>query len=243
MVDYITLYKATKTMRILLVEDYQPLREEMAEILEDLVQTVTCAEDGGEALSLYMDARKENKGYDLIISDIQMPHMNGVAFATKVRELNEQQSLVILSAYTDKEYLLELINLGIAKFLTKPIDYDELLSILYTQSQQIDSRQSQDSSPIEINLAEAYIWNLDTRILTYEGNLVELTKHELILLEFFIEKEGYICSSDAIVEKFYEYNIELDERNVRNLIFKLRKKIPQECIQSVYGLGYKFRLL
>jgi len=240
MVDYKTLYKLTKTMTVLLVEDYQPLRKEMAEILEDLVKTVTCAEDGQEAFSFYLDAQKEDRGYDLIISDIQMPNMNGVEFSKKVREINEKQAIVILSAYADKEYLIELINLGISKFISKPIDYDELLSILYKESKNLESTTEKEISPVEINFAKEYIWNSDTRILTYQDTLIELTKHELLLLEFFISKQGYICSNDDIVEKFYEHNIEMSDRNVRNLIFKLRKKIPEECIQSVYGLGYKF---
>ena len=227
-------------MTILLVEDHKPLRKEMAEILEDLVKTVTCASDGKEALSFYLDAQKENKKYDLIISDIQMPHMNGVEFAKKIREINDNQVIYILSAYTDKEYLLELINIHIAKFITKPIDYDELFSILYKESQKIDAMQTEKSLSVHIEFAKEYVWNTDTRILTYQEKVIELTKHELLLLQFFISKQGYICSNDDIVNKFYEYDIALSERNVRNLIFKLRKKIPEESIQSVYGLGYKF---
>lgn len=227
-------------MTVLLVEDYEPLRKEMAEVLEDLVQTVTCASDGKEALSFYLDAQKENKRYDLIISDIQMTQMNGVEFAKKVREINETQVIYILSAYTDKEYLLELINIGIAKFITKPIDYDELFSILHKESQKIDTTSTKDTSSILIEFAKDYIWNSDTRILTYQDNFIELTKHELLLLEFFISKQGYICSANDIAERFYTYDIEMSERNVRNLVFKLRKKIPQECVQSIYGLGYKF---
>ncbi len=240
MVDYKTLYTLTKTMTVLLVEDYEPLRKEMAEVLEDLVKTVTCASDGKEALSLYLDAQKENKRYDIIISDIQMPHMNGVEFAKKIREINDKQVIYILSAYTDKEYLLELINIHIAKFITKPVNYDELFSLLYKESQKIDLNKTEKASSVHIEFAKDYVWNTDTRILTYKGKVIELTKHELLLLQFFIEKQGYICSSDDIVNRFYEYGIELSERNVRNLIFKLRKKIPDESIQSVYGLGYKF---
>ena len=240
MVDYKTLYTLTKTMTVLLVEDYEPLRKEMAEVLEDLVQTVTCASDGKEALSLYLDAEKENKRYDIIISDIQMPHMNGVEFVKKIRETNDKQVIYILSAYTDKAYLLELINIHIAKFITKPIDYDELFSILYKESQKVELSQTDKVPSVHIEFAKEYVWNTDTRILTYQEKVIELTRHELLLLEFFISKQGYICSNDDIVNKFYEYGIELSERNVRNLIFKLRKKIPDESIQSVYGLGYKF---
>jgi len=240
MVDYKRLYTLTNKMSVLLVEDYELLRNEMAEVLEDLVQTVTCASDGREALLFYKDALEKNKHYDVIISDIQMPKMNGVEFAKKVREINDSQVIYVLSAYTDKEYLLELINIGIAKFITKPIDYDELFSILYKEGQKIDTTSAKDTTSMLIEFAKDYVWNADTRILTYKGNFVELTKHELLLLEFFISKQGYICSANDIAENFYDHNIEMSERNVRNLVFKLRKKIDQECIQNIYGLGYKF---
>jgi len=240
MADSKTLYKLTKAMTVLLVEDNPSLRNEMSEILEDLVKSVTSAEDGKEALSFYKDAQSKGKSYDLIISDIQMPNMNGVEFAKKVREIDENQTIVILSAYTDKEYLLELINIGILKFITKPVAYDELLAVLYKEGKNIDKIADKVTSTAEINLSESYTWNRDTYILTHENKPIALTRHELLLLEFFISKEGYICSNDDIVEQFYEHRIEISERNVRNLVFKLRKKIPEECIENVYGLGYKF---
>ena len=240
MVDYKTLYGFTKNLTVLLVEDHDSLRKEMAEVLEDLVQTVTCASDGEEALSLYMDAQKENREYDIVISDIQMPRINGVVLAKKIRQINETQIIYILSAYTDKEYLLELININIAKFITKPIDYNVLFSLLCKEGRQRELMQSNKPPSVYIEFAKEYIWNRDTSTLTHRGKVVELTKHELLVLQFFIQKEGYICSCNDIANIFHEYDTELSEHNVRNLIFKLRKKIPKECIQSVYGLGYKF---
>ncbi len=242
MVDYKKLYALTQKMRILLVEDYAPLRQELMEALEDLVHTVTGASDGKEAFALYMKAHQENNSYDMVISDIQMPHMDGVQLTKKIREVDENQVIYILSAYTDKVYLLDLINLHIAKFITKPIDYDTLLSILYHEGQKLETSNVKSVSDA-IEFAQGYVWNRQTHILTYQGTVVELTKHEIVALEFFVEKEGYICSSDDIVNIFYEQGIDISERNVRNLIFKLRRKIPEACIQNIYGLGYKFSLL
>ena len=63
------------------------------------------------------------------------------------------------------------------------------------------------------------------------------------MLEFFIAREEHICNGYDIMDYFYDNGIEINEKNIRNLVFKLRKKIPEQCIVSVYGMGYKFTVL
>ena len=244
MIDYKTLYNETKKLSVLLVEDYEPLRREMTEVLEDLFEAVTPAADGNEAFSIYSALLKEdNKIFDLVISDIQMPNMDGVVLTQKIRELNAEQSIIILSAHTDSKYLLKLINMGISKFLTKPIQQDDLFEILYTESKKIHRLKEDTSEIIMIDLGENYTWNTVTSILKENDKLVELTKHELLLLQFFVSKREYICTNIDIIDNFYSKNVDISENNIRNLVFKLRKKIPEKCINSIYGLGYKFTLL
>lgn len=241
MIDYRTLYEQTKTLSVLLVEDFEPLRREMLEVLEDLFKTVIAATDGEEALTHYQDAFHNNKAIDLVISDIQMPNMDGVILTQKIRELNAEQAIIILSAYTDSTYLLKLINMGISKFLTKPIQKDEFFDILYKESYK-KHKLKEDNSDIIINMGENYTWDTLTHVLKYNDISVELTKHELLLLQFFFKKAEYVCSSQNIIDYFYSMNIEISEKNIRNLIFKLRKRIPEKCIVNIYGLGYKFTL-
>jgi len=146
MIDYRTLYEQTKTLSVLLVEDFEPLRQQMLEILEDLFKTVLVASDGKEALSLYQHACENNSmAIDLVISDIQMPNMDGVVLTQKIRELNPEQAIIILSAHTDSKYLIELINMGISKFLTKPIEQEEFFDILYRESVKRHRCQEDDS--------------------------------------------------------------------------------------------------
>ena len=241
MIDYKALYAQTKTLSVLLVEDHKEVRHAMIEVLEDLFSLVIPAKDGVEAWEYYRHRHTENqKGFDLIISDIQMPNMDGITLSKKVREINEHQPILILSAYKDSEYLLELINIGVSKFITKPIDYDTFLSLLLEESKKIHLANPKNEVSNVVHLAKEYYWHKDIRILKQNETIIELTKHELLLLEFFILKKEYLCSSQDIIETFYKHGIEISVRNIRNLIFKLRQKIPQECIQSVYGLGYKF---
>jgi len=243
MIDYRKLYEQTKTHSVLLVEDFEPLRLEMLEVLEDLFKKVLVAGDGEEALALYKDTFHDNHSeIDLIISDIQMPNMDGVVLTRKIRELDEKQTIIILSAHTDSQYLLELINMGIAKFLTKPIQQDDFFDILYKESVKKNKSKEEHTEYLRIEMGENYVWDTETDVLTCDAVPVELTKHELLLLQFFFINAEQVCTGQNIIDYFGSHTIEISEKNIRNLVFKLRKKIPEKCIVNIYGLGYKFTL-
>ena len=244
MVDYKILFNEMKTLSILLVEDFEPLRLEMGEVLESICKEVHLAADGQEGLLLYEQALHDGDPFDLVISDIQMPVMNGIQLSKKIRAYNDDQAIIILSAHADSEYLVELINIGISKFLPKPINHDELCDILYSEGKKLNRQKIKMvvDSP-NIILAPGYVWNTKIMVLTHNDLVIDLTKHELLLLQYFLRKKEHICSNIDIMEDFYNQGIEISEKNIRNLIFKLRRKIPKECIISVYGLGYKFLLI
>lgn len=241
MIDYTTVFNETKNLSVLFVEDYEPLRLEMAEILEELFRHVTVAADGEEAFDHYTKASENDKRFDLVISDIQMPIMDGVALSAKIREANDAQIIIILSGHTDSEYLLKLINIGISKFLSKPINHNELFTVLHDESKKVDKGKIElpPENPLK-DLGEGYIWDTEIEVLKYNDLPIELTKYELILLRCLINKTNYICTTTEIMDVFYDNDVELSEKNIRNLVFKLRKRVPEKCISSVYGLGYKF---
>lgn len=240
MIDFKKLYAKTKDLSLLLVEDYAPLRNDMAEVLEDLFKTVVVASNGVEALKLYRDYRQEHgKHVDIVISDIVMPYMNGVDLCEILRQEHEAQPIIILSAYTDSEYLLRLINLGIAQFINKPIEQDELLETLYSVSEKLQTEEVPVSLSHLVHLGDDMIWNKKKEILLREQLPVSLTRHEGIMMQLFVEKSEEVCTSDEIMQYFYLQGIDLDEKNIRNLVFKVRKKLPKKAIESIYGLGYK----
>ena len=238
--NYNTLYEKTKDLSLLLVEDYEPLREDMAEVLEDLFKTVVVASNGIEALKCYREYTQENKiAFDIVVSDIVMPYMNGVDLCEIIRQENAAQQIIILSAYTDSEYLLRLINLGIAQFINKPIQHEELLEVLYTVSEKIDRKEEALPQSTLVDLGDDVIWDKERLIMLRDRLPISLTKHEIILMQLFVEKSEQVCTSDDMMHCFYLQGIDLDEKNIRNLVFKLRKKLPKKAIESIYGLGYK----
>jgi len=237
--NYKTLYEKTKDLSLLLVEDYEPLRDDMAEVLEDLFKTVAVASNGVEALKLYKAyAQEHGKHIDIVISDIVMPYMNGVDLCEILRKENEAQPIIILSAYTDSEYLLRLINLGIAQFINKPIEQDELLETLYAVSEKLQLKEPELVSRF-VELGDDTQWDTQRNLLLRDQYPVSLTRHEGIVMQLFVEKSEQVCTAEEIMHYFYLQGIDLDEKNIRNLVFKLRKKLPKRAIESIYGLGYK----
>lgn len=240
MIDYKTLYSKTKDLSLLLVEDYEPLRNDMAEVLEDLFKAVVVASNGAEALKLYHEYQTENhKLFDIVISDIKMPVMNGVDLCEILRKESEDQQIIILSAHTDSEYLLRLINLDIAQFINKPIQNERLLDTLFYVSGKINKEEKVLPESTIVNLGEEILWNKERLLLMRESYPVALTRHEITLMQLFVEKMEQVCTSDDIMHYFYLQGIDLSEQNIRNLIFKLRKKLPKSAIDSIYGMGYK----
>lgn len=216
----------------------------MTEVLEDLFSTVAVAADGKEALQSYQ-AHYENhhQYFDLVMSDIQMPQMNGIELCEALCKINPKQKIIILSAHTDSEYLLQLINLGVAQFITKPIKQEELLDTLYIVAQKFDTSEEQSPSSSIIDLGEGYTWESQKDRLKYRETIITLTHYELLLMRFFVEKIETICSSEDILQNFYLNDIDISESNIRNLVFKLRKKLPEKSIRSLYGAGYKLTIL
>ena len=114
-----------KQLTILLVEDELELRRETAAFLELYFDNVLQAGHGGEALTLFA-ARQP----DLVVSDIRMPVMDGLELAVRLKERAPDIPVLFCTAFTETTYLLKAIELGVAAFVRKPVDTDELLAAI-----------------------------------------------------------------------------------------------------------------
>jgi len=141
------ILKYSSTLSILYVEDDQELQYHTNELLSALFKSVKMASDGVEALKLF---HEEN--FDILITDIKMPNMDGLELITHVKEINPSQCIIITSAYNDSENLLKFINIGINQFIIKPLNLTSLQNVLYNASKTI----------INENLVETYRKNLET---------------------------------------------------------------------------------
>lgn len=114
---------------LLYVEDERVTREQISRILQRIVTELYVAENGQEGLELYREKRP-----DIIMSDIMMPLMNGLEMAREIRKMDHDSQIIMLTAYSDTEYLLECISLGVNQYVQKPVDFSQLTTAIETCS-------------------------------------------------------------------------------------------------------------
>ncbi|QOY55559.1 response regulator transcription factor [Candidatus Sulfurimonas marisnigri] len=229
----------TKDLSILFVEDIEDLRANTSEILKNFFKKVDTAINGEDALIKYKDYYNETSNYyDIILSDIQMPRLNGVELVANIYNINASQKVIILSAYDDSKYLLPLINLGIEQFIKKPIDYQNLLQALLSASKNLNKTKNTNKNS-NINLDSSFMFNKENSLLINHGTIIPLTKYEIIFLQILSQDVGKIYSNEAITSHYNSFNESLDTSNIRKLVSKLRKKLPENCVESIYGIGYR----
>jgi DNA-binding response OmpR family regulator len=232
----------TKGFSILFVEDDDDVRENTAEILKRFFKHVQTSTNGECALEKYIEYYENNsKYYDIILSDIQMPILDGVELTKHIYSINESQVIIILSAFDESEYLISLINLGIEQFIKKPIDYQELLRAFQSVSKKIlhNSFSPEKDVSMKIQLSRDFSYNRENKFLLNIAENIYLTKYEIILMQLLSTNVGKIYSNEDIVENYISVNETIDAKNIRKLISKLRKKLPDNCLESIYGIGYK----
>lgn len=169
MIDIKTLKAITGTMRVIYVEDDEGIRAEMGAYLNRLFKSVTIAENGKIALQLYLQ-----NTYDIVITDISMPIMNGLEMSQEILKINEQQEIIIVSAYSKSEYFTESIQLGISGYIIKPMDFNQIQTTLYKSARKVHA----------IKEAEDYKHNLMLKVQERTAELKEALEKESTLKEF-----------------------------------------------------------
>ena len=120
-----TVKEQAKNLKLLYIEDDAIARTTTVEMLENLFTNITTGNDGEDGLRLFKEGN-----YDLIITDINMPHINGIEMLAKIREIDTKVSVLILSAYNESNYFLDAIKLGIDGFILKPLEHNQFLETL-----------------------------------------------------------------------------------------------------------------
>ncbi len=247
MIDYISLETYAKDISILFVEDDREISKEMELLLKEIFTKIEVAFDGIEALEQYNSYFEKNSSYaDIVITDIQMPNMNGIELIKNIYKQNPNQKIIVLSAHNESEYLMELVNLGIYRFILKPMDYNNFLEVIYKISKEIFIEKNSTNKEKEtiIKLADELFWNSQLKQLYFENKLFKLTKKEFLLIELLSKIPDKIYVNEEIISYVWEEdNDNADISNLKNLISRLRSKLPILKIENIYGFGYKLLTL
>ncbi len=125
----------SQNLTLLYVEDNDTTRETTILILEELFDNIITAVNGQDGLDKYSE---NQKSIDLIITDINMPIMNGIEMTRKIKEINPDIPVLVLSAYNEAEYFMDSIKLGVEGYILKPVDIDQFLMLIKKTTKKIN---------------------------------------------------------------------------------------------------------
>ena len=140
--DNLTSECSSTDLKVLYVEDNSIVLKSTMYILEEFFDYIDTAEDGRVGLEKYEAFYKENNyNYDIVITDINMPQMNGIDMSKEIYNLNKEQNIIVISAHNESNYLIELINIGISNFILKPININHLQQVIFRVSDVISNKK------------------------------------------------------------------------------------------------------
>lgn len=224
-------------LTLLYVEDDAALRDQFSDILGRYFAKVFTAEDGKKALELY-----DKHTIDLAILDISLPQVSGLEVATYIRE-HSSVPIIMMSAYTDQDKLLQAANLQIFAYLVKPVTFE---SFNATLRKVIASVNKSDT----LDLAGGFTWNFTSQELQYNSELIRITKNEKKVLSLLCQHpRRYFQACEIQNELFHEANALQGEcNNIVQLISRFKNKILKAFdvrdffIDNSYGEGYRIKL-
>lgn len=219
-----------KELIILVVEDEVKARESMINILSERFSKVIGAQNGDEGLKKFKKFKP-----DLVITDIAMPIMDGLDMAREIKEISDDVPIVVLSAYSEKERLLRSIDIGIDKYLIKPVDIEELFKVLdYLIGEKIEANML-------VKISEEYQFNKTKRTLIYNGGEIVLTEKELAFISLLLKQPGALVLHEDIKKNVW-IGEHVSDTAVRTFIKRVRDKVGEDFIKNVPSLGYKINI-
>lgn len=218
-------------MRLLLIEDEPDLITYLQQSLKAENFIIDLATNGDEGSFL-----ARTNPYDLVILDNTLPKKNGQQICQEIRASQKTMPIIILSAATDVQKKISLLNAGADDYLTKPFIFSELLArirALLRRSPLITEQTIYKIGDIELDTQNYTVHKAQTEI--------KLTKKEFQLIELFMRQPGKILSRQMIMEKIWNKDLDPFSHTVESHVASLRKKIDPNSryIVTVSGTGYK----
>jgi len=225
---------------ILLVEDEENLHEALRLNLELEGYSVSSATDGSEALRAI-----EQEYFDLIILDVMLPEIDGITVAETIRVQNNQVPILILSAKNTSADRVLGLKKGADDYLTKPFNLEELLLRVQKLIEKNKKLLDKDS------IGDTYTFGKNTidfkaqEAVSKNGERVQLSKKEAMLLKLLIENRNEVVPREKILQTVWGYNVYPTTRTIDNFILNFRKYFEEDSrnpryFHSVRGVGYKY---
>ena len=214
-------------LTILIVEDENEIRKLMEEVMKSVFFEVYSAKNGDEGIKKF-----KKFAPDLIVTDIAMPIMDGLDMAKMINEISPTTPIIALSAFSDKEKLLKAIEVGVDKYILKPVDMDELLLAIENIA------RSKFKNMNIIKITDELQYNPASKQLLCNDQEILLTKKEFSFIALLINKMGNLVLLDEIKKNVWS-DENVNDTAIRTFVKRVRDKIGQDVIKNIPGLGYK----
>lgn len=223
-------------MRILVVEDEKKLADALAQGLTYKGYAVDVLGDGEKAFTRITLHRDD---YDLIILDLMIPSMDGHTVCKEIRKLNITIPILVLTARNETETKVDLLLSGADDYLVKPFSFEELLARIHALL-----RRPSEMIPGVLKVGDVELDPVK-HIVTRAGKPIALTLKEFNLLEYFMRRPNQVINREELLSHLWDFNYEsfsnVIDVHVKNLRQKLGEKNRPPVLETVRGIGYRFR--
>jgi two-component system OmpR family response regulator len=215
-------------MRILVIEDDANLNRQVKEALTEGGYAVDVAFDGEEGHFL-----GDTEPYDAVVLDIGLPQMDGLSVLEEWRRAGKSMPVLLLTARDRWSDKVQGIDAGADDYLAKPFHMEELLARLRALVRRAAGHASNEitAGPVRLDVKAGKV--------TVDGQAIKLTSHELRLLSYLMHHKGKVVSRTELTEHLYDQDFDRDSNTIEVFVGRLRKKLPEDVIQTVRGLGYQ----
>ncbi len=214
---------------LLYVEDEVGIQKNIHEILDCMFKNIYLANDGEQAYRIY-----EKEKPDLIITDIQMPKLNGIELTKRIRKTDSKVRIIITSAHTDLNYMLDAAELHLVKYIVKPITEAKLTEALQSFVESYEGAKV-------YNLTHSWIYDESKSLIRGPEEEFVLTKKENAFLKLLVIKKRLI-TYEEIENILWDDNTVMTQNALRLFIKNFRKKLPDNTLKNVQGTGYRLVL-
>jgi len=221
-------------VKILVIEDERKLARFIKQGLEQHGHVADLTHSGSEGLDYVASGL-----YDLVLLDLMLPGQTGFEVLQNLRAFGLTVPVMILSALSDPEKVVQGLDLGAVDYLRKPFDFNELLARI-----RVLQRRTAISDNVVLRVAD-----LEMRLVTHEvfkhGERLELTNREFALLELLIRRPGQLVTKTEIAEKVWSVDFDMGSNVIEVHIYQLRKKLDAAgktgLIETIIGRGYRLK--
>ncbi|UFH53231.1 response regulator transcription factor [Spirosoma sp. KNUC1025] len=222
-------------MKILVIEDERKLARFIKQGLEQHGHVADLTHSGSEGLDYVAGGL-----YDLVLLDLMLPGQTGFDVLQNLRAFGLNVPVVIISALSDPEKVVQGLDLGAVDYLRKPFDFNELLARI-----RVLQRRATLSDDVVLRVAD-----LEMRLVSHtvlkNNRTVELTNREFALLELFMRRAGQLVTKNEIAEKVWAADYDMGSNVIEVHIYQLRKKLDAVgipgLVETIIGRGYRLKV-